>query len=135
MKMEIGNAHVETVTFPQEKVNAFAEVTGDKNPIHIDPEYAAKTPFKKPIVHGIFAMSVFSNILGMRFPGEGTVYLKQEISFKRPIFPDQDYEVSAVVKEINRERHTAILETKITDKETGKVNCVGEATIMHPTKI
>jgi acyl dehydratase len=133
--LEIGQSYSEVFSLSQAQVNAFAEVTGDHNPLHLDAEYAAKTVFKKPIVHGIFGISVFSKILGMKFPGEGTVYMKQEISFKRPMYIDAAYEAVATVKEINRERHQAVIETKITDKETGKVCATGEAQIMNNEKI
>ncbi|HSZ24408.1 MAG TPA: MaoC family dehydratase [Cytophagaceae bacterium] len=133
--LEIGQSYTENFSLSQEQVKAFAEVTGDFNPLHIDAEYASKTVFKKPIVHGIFGISIFSKILGMKFPGEGTIYMKQEISFKRPMYIDNEYEAIATVKEINRERHHAIIETKITDKETGKVCATGEAQIMNAEKI
>lgn len=133
--MEVGQSYVEDFSLSQEQVKAFAEVTGDHNPLHIDAEYAAKTVFKKPIVHGIFGISVFSKILGMKFPGEGTIYMKQEISFKRPMYIDMVYEAVATVKEVNRERHQAIIETKITDKITGKICATGEAQIMNNEKI
>lgn len=133
--LEIGQSYIEIFSLSQAQVNAFAEVTGDHNPLHIDAEYAANTVFKKPIVHGIFGISIFSKILGMKFPGEGTVYMKQEISFKRPMFIDVQYEAIATVKEINRERHQAIIETKISDKETGKICATGEAQIMNNLKI
>ncbi|HVD99291.1 MAG TPA: MaoC family dehydratase [Cytophagaceae bacterium] len=133
--MQLGQTYSEVFSLSQEQVRAFAEVTGDFNPLHLDAEYAAKTVFKKPIVHGIFGISIFSKILGMKFPGEGTVYMKQEISFKRPMYIDGVYEAVAMVKEINRERHQALIETKITDKETGKVCALGEAQIMNTDKI
>ncbi len=133
--MEIGQSYTEVFSLSQAQVKAFAEVTGDHNPLHLDAEYAAKTVFKKPIVHGIFGISIFSKILGMKFPGEGTVYMKQEISFKRPMYIDQSYEAIATVKEINRERHQAVIETKIIDKETGKICASGEAQIMNNEKI
>lgn len=62
-KLKIGDQYQEPVTFTQERVNTFAEVTGDKNPIHLDEAYAAKTPFGKPIVHGFLAGAVFSKVL------------------------------------------------------------------------
>lgn len=133
--LEVGQSYTETFSLSQEQVNAFAHVTGDHNPLHIDPAYAATTVFKKPIVHGIFGISIFSKILGMEFPGEGTIYMKQEISFKRPMFIDSKYDAIATVKEVNRERHQAVMETKITDKETGKICATGEALIMNNEKI
>jgi 3-hydroxybutyryl-CoA dehydratase len=133
--LQIGDTYSEVFLYTQDQVISFAELSGDKNPLHLDAEYAATTMFKKPIIHGILGASVLSKILGMHFPGEGTIYLKQEIDFKRPMYVDSTYEAQLTVLEINKDRHTAIIETKIVDKESGKVNVLGNAHIMHKEKI
>ncbi|MGN6645039.1 MAG: MaoC family dehydratase [Cytophaga sp.] len=133
--LQIGDTYSEVFSYSQEQVIQFAELSGDKNPLHLDAEYAATTMFKKPIIHGILGASIMSKILGMKFPGEGTVYLKQEIDFKRPMYVDVQYEAQLKVLEINADKHTAVIETKIVDKETGKVNVLGNAHIMHKEKI
>jgi 3-hydroxybutyryl-CoA dehydratase len=133
--LQIGDSYSEVFSYSQDQVIQFAELSGDKNPLHLDAEYAAATMFKKPIIHGILGASIMSKILGMKFPGEGTVYLKQEIDFKRPMYVDVQYEAQLKVLEINTEKHTAVIETKIIDKETGKVNVLGNAHIMHKEKI
>jgi len=130
-----GEVYRETFSFTQEEVNSFAQITGDKNPVHLDAEYAASTVYKKPIIHGILGASVLSKALGMEFPGEGTIYLKQEMNFKRPMYVDVLYEAVMTVKEVNKEKHQAIIETKIAEKETGKVNLIGDAYIMNKEKI
>lgn len=122
-------------SFSQEDVRQFAEISGDKNPIHLDAEYAAKTPFKKPIVHGFLAGSVFSKIFGTLFPGEGTIYLKQEMSFTRPVYMDTTYEARLEVTSVDAEKHRAQVATTIVDKETEKAVIKGEATIMNTDKI
>jgi acyl dehydratase len=133
--IEQGQVYTEPFSFTQGEVIRFAELTGDHNPIHLDPEYAANTVFKKPIMHGILGASVFSKVLGTQFPGEGTIYLRQEMNFKRPMFVDAVYEAVMTVKEVNREKHTAVIETKIMEKESGKVNLIGDAWIMNKEKI
>ena len=133
--IRIGEVYRETFSFSQDEVNSFAQITGDKNPVHLDAEYAAGTVYKKPIIHGILGASVLSKALGMEFPGEGTIYLKQEMNFKRPMYVDVLYEAIMTVKEVNKEKHQAIIETKIAEKETGKVNLIGDAYIMNKEKI
>ena len=133
--IKIGEVYRETFSFSQDEVNSFAQITGDKNPVHLDAEYAAGTVYKKPIIHGILGASVLSKALGMEFPGEGTIYLKQEMNFKRPMYVDVLYEAIMTVKEVNKEKHQAIIETKIAEKETGKVNLIGDAYIMNKEKI
>ena len=121
--------------FTQEDVNRFAEATGDKNPVHLDAEYASKTMFKKPIMHGMLSASLFSKVFGTLFPGEGTIYLKQSLSFMRPMFVDTDYVAEFTVKEIIMEKNRAIVETVIKDKLTQQVCTSGEATVMNTEKI
>ena len=70
-------------------------------------EYAKKTPFKTPIVHGFLAGSVFSKVFGTIYPGEGTIYLKQEMFFLKPMFTDQPYK--AVFEIINTDFENDLL--------------------------
>lgn len=133
--MEHGQTYIETFSFTQEDVQRFAQISGDHNPLHLDHDYAAKTVFGKPIIHGVLGASIFSKILGMKFPGEGTVYLKQEMSFKRPMYVGIQYQAILTVKDVNKDKHIAVIETKITEKESGKMNLIGEASIMNKEKI
>jgi acyl dehydratase len=133
--MEKGQIYLETFSFAQEDVNQFAQITGDHNPIHIDPVYAATTLFGKPIIHGILGASVLSKILGMYFPGEGTIYLSQQVSFKRPMYVGVEYQAILTVKEVIKDKHQAMIETKIIEKGSGKTNLIGEACIMNKLKI
>src|SRR5574337_94809 len=111
--IEAGNSFTHAFRFTQKDVENFAVVTGDNNPVHINADYAAKTMFKRPIMHGFLGGSVFSKVFGTMFPGEGTIYMKQSMAFMRPMFVDTDYEVRMHVKEVNKEKHRAIVETQI----------------------
>lgn len=91
--------------------------------------------FKRPIMHGFLGGSVFSKVFGTLFPGEGTIYLKQSMAFMRPMFVNTIYEVKMTVKEVNKEKHRANVETVIADKTTGDVVISGEATVMNVTQI
>lgn len=133
--IEQGTTYTHEFRFTQKEVELFAQVTGDKNPVHLDAEYAAKTMFKRPIMHGFLGGSVFSKVFGTLFPGEGTIYLKQSMAFMRPMFVDTDYEVRMTVKEVNKEKHRAVVETVIADKTTGDVVINGEATVMNVERI
>jgi acyl dehydratase len=131
VKVEIGAVYTHEFSFSQEEVNRFAEVTGDRNPIHTDAEYAATTMFKKPIMHGFLGGSIFSKVFGTLFPGEGTIYLKQTMAFVKPMFVDTAYEAVFTVKEVQGEKHRALVETLIIEKETGEATIKGEATVMN----
>jgi acyl dehydratase len=131
MMIDINYVFVHEFSFSQNDIIQFAEVTGDKNPVHLDPAYAAGTMFKVPIMHGMLGASLFSKVFGTLFPGEGTIYLKQSLAFLKPMFVDTLYEAEFTVKEVNREKHRAVIETVIKEKESGAVCTSGEATVMN----
>jgi acyl dehydratase len=135
MPIEAGTTYNHEFQFTQDEVALFANVTGDKNPVHLDAEYAAKTMFKRPIMHGFLGGSVFSKVFGTLFPGEGTIYLKQSMAFMRPMYVDTPYEVRMTVKEVNKEKHRATVETLIVDKASGDTVISGEATVMNVERI
>ncbi len=132
---ETGATHQHAFRFSQSDVEDFARVTGDNNPLHIDAEYAATTPFKRPIIHGMLGASIFTKVLGTEFPGYGSVYLGQTLEFLRPMFVDTDYEAVFTVKSINADKHTAEILGELRDAQTGKVTTRGMATLMHREKI
>jgi acyl dehydratase len=129
-----GEVYKHDFQFSQKEVNDFAEVSGDKNPVHLDAAYAAGTFFKKPIMHGMLGAAVFSKIFGVLFPGEGTIYLKQSLTFLRPMYVDVSYEAVLTVKEL-LPKNRAVIETQIIEKSSGTVCTSGEATVMNAGKI
>ena len=130
----IGQAYSVKFSFNQDNVIAFAEVTGDKNPVHLDESYAATTIFKKPIVHGMLGASLFSKVFGTIFPGEGTIYLNQTLNFLKPMYVIENYEAIFEVKELILEKNRAIISTTIKNQE-GKALISGEALLMNTEKI
>jgi len=94
-----------------ELVTKFAILSGDKNPIHIDAEYAKQTVFGKPIAHGMLLSSFFSSIIAEDYPGPGSIYLKQDLSFLKPCFIGE--KVKVVVTLIKQEGNKYFLSTKI----------------------
>ncbi|MDZ4664364.1 MAG: MaoC family dehydratase [Bacteroidota bacterium] len=133
--IKLNDTYTYEFQFSQAEVQAFANATGDKNPVHLDADYAATTMFKKPIMHGMLSASLFSKVFGTLFPGEGTIYLKQSLSFLRPMFVDTVYEAHFTVKEVVVEKNRAVVETVIKDKATGAVCTSGEATVMNVNQI
>jgi len=87
--------------------------------------------FKRPIMHGMLSASLFSKVFGTLFPGEGTIYLKQSLSFLKPMYVDTAYEAMFTVKEVVKDKNRAVIETLIKDKTTGIVCTSGEATVMN----
>ena len=132
--IQLGTVYRHKFSFTQEDVILFAQVSGDNNPLHLDAEFAATTAFKRPIIHGALASSVFSKIMGTEFPGFGSVYLKQTSEYKRPMFVNQEYEAVFTVTSINADKHTAEISTEIFDVQTGKKTTEGSASIMNKEK-
>lgn len=126
----VGERFGHTFTFSQEDVKRFAEVTGDVNPVHLDESFAAATPFRRPILHGFLSGSVFSKVFGTVFPGPGSIYLSQEMVFKRPMYPDQKYTASFTIREAEPSKGILVIEGEIAD-ENGKVCLVGMGKLMN----
>ncbi|SMD34783.1 Acyl dehydratase [Reichenbachiella faecimaris] len=135
--LQVGDTYETDFIITQNQVNAFAELSGDKNPLHINADFAATTNFKSPIVHGIFTSAIISKILGMEFPGPGTFYLSQKLDFKRAIYPDKRYTVKLEIKEIREGKHIAIISTQYFETETGRNRIVldGEAEVKNLEQI
>jgi acyl dehydratase len=132
--IEINEVYTHSFQFSQEEVNQFAQVTGDKNPVHTDAAYAAKTMFKRPIMHGMLGASLFSKVFGTLFPGEGTIYLKQSLNFLKPMYVDTAYEAVFTVKEVIKDKNRAVIETVIKNPD-GLICTSGEAVVLNTDKI
>lgn len=112
-------------------VKRFAEVVGDFNPIHLDEEFAEGSFFKKRIVHGAFLAGLVSKVLGMDFPGLGTIYISQNSVFKRPVYVDSKVRVDVKVTEVMAEKRRLVLETFVLN-EDDEVCLKGSATVWIP---
>ena len=132
--IRVGDVYRHSFKFSQSQVNTFCEVSGDNNPIHWDEAYAAQTIFKKPIIHGFLGGSVFSKVFGTQFPGEGTIYLRQEMKFMKPMYVETQYEAVLTVKDVNAAKHKGIITTQVFEVATGTVVIEGEAELMHRTR-
>jgi len=85
--LKVGHFATLTKKFSQTDVNSFSGLSEDRNPLHLDAQYAKTTRFKSCIVHGFLTASLLSAVAGCLMPGEGTIYLNQELNFKKPVFP------------------------------------------------
>ena len=83
---EIGQEEKISRVFTEKDVKIFADISGDQNPIHVDPVYAESTYFGCRIVHGMLVASLISSVLGNKLPGPGSIYIHQDISFKAPVY-------------------------------------------------
>jgi 3-hydroxybutyryl-CoA dehydratase len=114
-----------------EDVRQFASIVGDLNPIHLDAEFAETSFFKKRIVHGAFLAGLISKVLGMDFPGQGTVYISQNSVFKRPVYVDTTVTVQVKVTQVMVDKRRLILDTTILNSD-GEICLAGSATVWLP---
>jgi acyl dehydratase len=129
MKFNIGDSAEITRTIGQADIDAFASVTGDHNPVHVDEEFAKTTRFGKRIAHGMLTASLISAVLANKLPGEGSVYLGQTLQFVAPVFPGDEITARVTVKEIREDKPIMKLET-ICLNQRGEVVIRGEATVL-----
>ncbi|PVZ69553.1 MaoC/PaaZ C-terminal domain-containing protein [Pelagibaculum spongiae] len=118
-------------TITQQDIQLFAAVSGDINPAHLDAEYAASTPFKEPIAHGMYGGALVSALLGTQLPGPGTIYLSQQLSFLRPVKIGDSLTAKATVKTIDAEKNRVVIDCQVTN-QLGKPVITGEALVMAP---
>lgn len=112
-------------------VIGFAEISGDRNPIHLSEHFAATTPFKSRIAHGLYTASLISAVLGTRLPGPGAIYLSQTLKFQAPVHIDDVVNVIVEVVELMPEKSRARLACSCT--VDGKTVLTGEALVMVPS--
>ena len=134
MKLKIGDSYKEEFVITQKMVNKFAKLSGDKNPLHIDQKFAATTRFKKPIVHGLFSVTSFGKVMGTKFPGPGSIHVAQNLSFKKPLYPDEKYYVYIELIRIVKEKHFGVFKTQIFDTNDNLV-VDGTGTALHEEKL
>lgn len=131
MVLEIGARASRTKSITDEDVRAFAQASGDTNPVHLDDAYATTTQFGRRIAHGMLTASLISAILGNDLPGPGTIYLGQDLKFKAPVYIGDT--VTAVVELIKyrEEKRIATFRTTCTNQD-GKLIFEGEAVVIAP---
>ncbi|MEL6980386.1 MAG: MaoC family dehydratase [Pseudomonadota bacterium] len=130
--LEIGMARTRVSAVTQELIDAFGEVSGDKNPVHFDADYAASTPFGGVVAHGILSAGFISAVIGEDLPGHGTIYLKQSLAFKGPVRPGDDVATTVTVTAIDAVKRRVTLECVCRVGE--RVVLEGEALVLAPSR-
>ena len=112
-------------------VELFAEATGDKNPVHLDEEFAARSRFGGRIAHGMLTAGFVSAAIASRLPGPGSIYMGQTLRFTKPVKLGDTVTVKLEVVEIIPEKKRVRLSTVCTNQK-GETVMEGEATVMVP---
>jgi acyl dehydratase len=117
-------------TITDADIRSFANISGDKNPIHLDEEYAKKSRYKHRIAHGLLGASFFSALFGTKIPGEGCVYVFQSLNFKRPVYINDKITATIEVVDIDKIKRRVFFNTIC--KVKNKIVINGEAEIYVP---
>jgi len=130
-EIQVGDTASMTKQISDKDVRTFAEISGDKNPVHLDDEFAAQTFFKKRIAHGALSGALISAVLGMVMPGPGTIYLSQTLNFKAPVYIGEEITARLEVTAYRANKRITTLKTEVINQE-GKLVLDGEAVVIAP---
>ena len=125
----VGEVASRTNLVTEAVINMFAEVSTDKNPVHIDAEYAKGTMFKERIAHGMLSAGYISSVIGMQMPGPGCIYVSQTLNFKAPVKIGDTVSTSVTVLELLPKRRVRFATVCSVD---GKPVVEGEAVMLVP---
>jgi acyl dehydratase len=114
-------------TFSADDIAAFAALSADDNPIHLDPRAAADAGFDAPIVHGVLVLGLISRVLGTELPGPGTVLLEQHLRYRRPVYPGQAVRAVVEVTSVREDKPIYGLRTWV---EAEEIVVEGDATVL-----
>lgn len=131
---KVGDKVVEHVKVTDQMVRQFAEVSGDRNPIHLDEEYAKTTRFKRRIAHGMLSAALISRVLAQKL-GPGGIYLSQSLKFLNPIFIDDEIVVDITVTHLRAEKGIGTCDTIVKKAGNGDIVVKGEAIIMAAANV
>ena len=130
--LSLGMKETYAKTVKSSDVVGFAEITGDRNPIHLSEHFAAKTPFKNRIAHGLYTASLISAVIGTRLPGPGAIYISQTLNFLSPVKIGDTVEATVEVMELIAERQRVRLSCICTVGDVAVLK--GEAWVKVPRR-
>lgn len=133
--VQINDSGSFTKTITEKDVFAFADISGDFNPLHIDEEYAKKTRYGRRVAHGILMAAIISSVLGGEIPGVGTVFVELHIRFLKPVFIGETVTANAIVTEIINPKRMRLMVYCV--NQDGADVAIGNAVVIPPegTKI
>ncbi|HTS23982.1 MAG TPA: MaoC family dehydratase [Casimicrobiaceae bacterium] len=130
--LSVGMTAAFAKTITEADIVLFAGASGDNNAVHINEDFAATTPFKTRIAHGMLTASVISAAIANKLPGPGTIYLRQSLEFKAPVRAGDTVHARVSIRELIKEKRLVWLTTVCTVKET--VVITGEALVKVGTR-
>ncbi len=131
-ELQVGDSATYTRTLTEEELILFAAVSGDINPLHLDPEFAAQSIFRERIAHGMWSGALISAALATVMPGPGTIYLEQDLNFRLPVKLDDTLTVKLTVAD-KLPKNRVVIYCEVTNQENAMV-VSGNAKVIAPTE-
>ena len=130
--MQVGQSESFSHVVSDADIAAFANLSGDHNPLHVDKDYGQASRFGGNIAHGLYTASLFSAILGMRLPGPGAIYLSQSLKFSAPVRPGDTITITVTVRSLTERGRRVTLDcvAKVGDETV----LAGEAKVIAPKR-
>jgi 3-hydroxybutyryl-CoA dehydratase len=129
MNLKVGDTASISRKITEQDIRAFAELTGDHNPVHLNEAFAQKTRFRHRIAHGMLGASLISAVLGTELPGEGSIYLSQTLQFLGPVYLDDTITARVTVTKVREDKSIVTLET-LCENQRGETLIRGEAVVL-----
>ena len=126
--LKVGDKVSLSKAFTEDEVFRFAEISTDMNPLHLDKDFGRESIFGERIVHGMLVASLFSGLIGMELPGEGSIYLGQSLTFKAPVAIGEEVTASIEIIRIRDDKPIVTLRT-VCVNSGGTVVIEGEAVV------
>lgn len=130
MKLAPGDGHEQMFVASDDVIEAFAQASGDRNPLHFDDGFAAGTRLGRRVAHGMLTASFISAIIGTELPGPGSIYIAQTLTFRAPVHPGDHVLCRVEVAAVDPERHRVTLTTQAWVGNTLVLD--GEARVLPP---
>lgn len=127
--LKVGDTDSLTKTITDDDIRAFADLSTDHNPVHLDDNFARTTRFKRRIAHGMLSAGLISAVLANKLPGMGTVYLSQSLNFVAPVYPGDTITARVTVTKVREDKPIVTLETVCTNQRDEPV-IRGEAVVL-----
>ena len=120
LDLVVGQKATRSNTFTQRHVDLYAEISGDRNPLHFDEDFVGRTAFGRPVVHGGLTSGILNALVAEDMPGPGTVFMKMELEFTAPVYVGDTITAAATVTDLHSHKPVCTLEVEVT-REDGAV--------------
>ncbi len=131
-EIEIGQSIRVERTVDQDMIRVFADLSEDHNPVHLDADFAATTKFRRPIAHGALLCAFVSAAIANRLPGSGSIYVAQDLRFKRPVYVGSSISIEVSVAEKIPDKRQVLL--NVTVESSGELVAVGSSLVIPPSQ-